>query len=271
MTKDRLSHSVRWIHEVKVEGEVAFRAGRRGSELVADWPGLGTLTCAKDGSGASFEPSPGASPRDIGKLQRAQVRGLLRDLAGQITVHASAAAIGEHAVLFVGLSGAGKSTAAAEMCFGHGAQLLADDATSLEVAPSGVFVLPSEEEHWLTHHSRTALGIAPSPDEAGLEKRNLAAPKVARRPYPLALVVALRFDPSISRAVLRPLRGGDAARLMLEAAIRFDVEDGEARCRELEQLTTIYRCAPFFELARPVIAPGGVAAFIHDALGFQRS
>ncbi len=36
MTKDP---SVRWFHEIKVDGEVAYRAGKQGNHMVAVWPG----------------------------------------------------------------------------------------------------------------------------------------------------------------------------------------------------------------------------------------
>jgi hypothetical protein len=270
MTKVSASRSIRWIHEVKVDGALAFRAGKLGTDLIAHWPGLGTLTCGHDGNGATFVPSAGASSRAIGKLQRAQVRGLLRDLEGKLTVHASAVAIDARAVLFLGADGAGKSTAAAEMCFGHGAHLFADDAASFEVGPAGAYLVHSEEDHWLTRESRTALGIPHPPGAAGGEKRDLHATNVAREPCPLALVVALRFDPSVAAPAMRSLRGVDAARLLLESAIRFDVDDGAARGRELEQLTTVYKSAPFLELVRPVCEPGGVAAFVLDALGQRK-
>jgi hypothetical protein len=271
MTKANAGGSIRWIHEVKVEGALAFRAGKRGTEMIAQWPRLGTLTCRRDGSGATFAPVAGASDRALGKLQRAQVRGLLRDLAGQLAVHASAVAVEGHAVLFLGSDGAGKSTAAAEMCLGQGARMFADDAASLQVGPAGVDVVPFEEDHWLTRASCRALGIPPRRGAARGDKRELRASKVASDPCPLTLVVALRFDPSVKSAHLRPLRGIDAARLLLEAVIRFDVEDGEARGRELEQLMTVYNRTPFFELVRPLRAPGGVAAYVLDALAKGQS
>jgi hypothetical protein len=259
------SGSTRWIHEIKVDGTVAFRAGRRGDSMVADWPGMGTLMCAHDGTSATFVPVEGAAEKIVGKLERAQVRGLLRDLAGQPAVHASAVALEGRGVLFLGSDGAGKSTAAAEMCVHHGGLLLADDAASLQVDGDVVTLLPSESEHWLTPASRDALRV-PHPAGGEEEKRELQAARVATSAVPLALTVALRFDPSASGPTVRRPRGGDGARWLLEAAIRFDLEDGAARRRELEQLMTVYQGAPFLEIVRPTHKPGGVAAFVLSAL-----
>jgi hypothetical protein len=269
MSKPVQRRSVRWIHELRVDGAIAFRTGKQGNDLVAHWPGKGTLTCASDGSNARFVAVTSASRQTIGKLQGAQVRGLLRDLAGQPSVHGSAVNIGGRAVLFLGSDGAGKSTAAAEMCLLHNAEMLADDGVALDVGSRGVHVVPSEDEHWLTRESCIALGVHSS---AALgQKRRMLALKVGREPCPLALVLALRFDDSVSRAVLLPARGVDAARWLLEGSIRFDVEDGAARWRELEQLNAVYNCAPFLQLLRPARDPGRVAEVVLEALGRGRS
>jgi hypothetical protein len=90
MTKRSVTGSIRWIHEERVEDAVSFRVGKRGTKMVADWPGLAKLTCAHDGSDPVLKPAPGASRRDLGKLQGGQVRALLWDLRGQLALHASA-------------------------------------------------------------------------------------------------------------------------------------------------------------------------------------
>lgn len=271
MTKASPAGSVRWIHEERTDDAVTFRAGKRGSEMVADWPGFARLTCARDGTATHFAPAAGASRRKIGKLRRGQVRALLRDLSGGLALHASAVAIDGRGVLFLGSDGAGKSTAAAELCLRFGAQMFADDAASLEVGAAGVFVLPGEAEHWLTRESCAVLGIPSRRGGAtGDDKRNVRASIVSLEPCPLSLVVALRFDPSITAGALRPLRGSEAARWLLDAAVRFDVEDAAARRRELEQLTAVYRHAPIFELVRGTGAPGDVATFVLGELAGRK-
>jgi hypothetical protein len=267
MTKGSTSGSVRWIHEVRVDDAVTFRRGKLGSRMVADWPGFARLTCARDGSAATLVPAAGVSRRAIEDLRGGPVNALLRDLAGQLALHASAVAIEGKAVMFLGENGAGKSTAAAEMCLGHRAQMLADDVALLEIGEAGVDVLPSDGRHWLTRESCLALGIPQPRAGASGDKRELRSSNIAGGPCPLALVVALCFGPSLATATLRPLRGSDAARLLLAAAIRFDVEDARARRREFEQVTTVYRRAPFLELVRPAKAPGEVGSFVLDALG----
>jgi hypothetical protein len=271
MTNRNGRQSISWTHEVKLDNRVQFRTGTRGTGLVAEWPGLGKLACRRDGSSAKFTAYSGVLPQTIGKLQRGQVRALLCDLRGGLAVHASAVAVEGRAVLFVGSSGAGKSTAAAHLCLAHGAQLLADDATLIEVGTnSGSRVLPCEDDLWLTPDSCFALGI-PEHRLAGTgNKRFLRASNVAERPWPLSLVVVLRFEPSQATSTWRPLRGGDAALSLLAAAFRFDVEDAAARKREFEQVTTVYRHVPFVEWVRGRGGQSDVATLVLAALALQR-
>ena len=254
---------VRWFHEDRVEDEVRFRVGRSETGLVAEWPGLATLACASDGTQARLTAASGVSRRALAKLRSGHVRTLLRDLAGELGLHASAVSIQGRAVVFLGPSGAGKSTAAAEMCFRHGAQLLADDATALEIDGARVRVLPSERRHWLTPDSCRVLEVTRS---ATRDKRAVRPATVARQAIPLVMVVALRFDPSGAAPAENPLRGSQAARWLLEAAVRFDVEDARARRRELEQVTSVYEHATCIELVRPADAPGPVASWVFRAL-----
>ncbi len=262
---DESDSSVRWIHELRVDGAVAFRTGKCGTDLVADWPGLGRLTCDRDGGSVAFAAEAGAPPRAVEKLRRGQVRGLLRDLAGGLAMHASAVAVNGCAVLFLGSDGAGKSTAAAEMCLQCDARLLADDVTLLEIQADRAQVLPGEGEHWLTRESCRALGLA-LPSRSPRNKRDFPAARIGRESCPLALTVALRFQPHGAAAIVRKVRGTCAAKQLLEATLRFDVEDTAARRRELEHVTVVYSSAPFVELVRPLRAPGGVATFVMDAL-----
>jgi len=266
MTQEIEAGSVRWIHEVRVDGAVTFRRGKLGDRMVADWPGFARLTCERDGRDARLVPAGGVSSSALDTLHGAPINALLHDLAGKLALHASAVAIDGRAVLFVGANGSGKSTAAAELCLRHGAELLADDAALLEMDATGVFVLPSEGCHSLTSESYVALGLSPSTLASDGDKGQLRPSNVAPSPCPLAVVVALRFGPARTHAALLPLRGGDAARLLLAATIRFDIEDGRARRRDFEQVAAIHSGTPFLELSRPTDAPGAVAPFILDVL-----
>ncbi|MBV9947651.1 MAG: hypothetical protein JOZ69_12430 [Myxococcales bacterium] len=265
MTNARPSRSVRWIHQNAVDGVILFRRGKCGDRMVADWPGLARLTCAHDGSAARLVPATGASRRTVDGLRGPPVNALLRDLAGHLGFHASAVAVDGKAVMFLGESGAGKSTAAAEMCLRHGAQVLADDATLLEVG-TDVEVLPGDRGHWLTRESCLALGVPGPKSSEACAKRVLRTRRVDAAPCPLRLVVALSMSRDLTSTVARLIGGAAVARTLLESVIRFDVEDPVARRREFEQLSTVHARTPFLELRRPEGAPGFVAPFVLEAM-----
>jgi hypothetical protein len=257
---------IRWVHEVRVGSEVTFRRGKCGNRLVADWPGVARLTCAPDGTEAVLTHASGVAEDPVETIGSAPVQALLRDLAGHLALHASAVVLDGRAVLFLGESGVGKSTAAAEMCLHHGAHLLADDTALLEMAGDRVDVLPSEGQHSLSEQSRVALGIAEPGSIDSDTKLRLPSPRIARAGVPLSAVFALRFSAGDLARAVRSLRGAEAATLLLSSVIRFDVEDAQARRRDLEQLAAVYGRVPFFELGRRKEEPGMLAGLVLEAL-----
>jgi hypothetical protein len=227
--------------------------GRQGQRLVAEWPDLARLTCNPGGTGVRLTPIGGASARSVAKL-KGVVKALLGDLRGGLGVHASSVALDGRAILLLGTSGSGKSTAAAELCLRHGARLLADDAAVLEERAGVVKVVPSEDRHFLSQESTEALDLRRT--VARTDSKTFVRPAAAgSRVYPLALVVCLRFDDDIEQPVSRPLAGADAAQRVLGAMFRFDVGD---RRHELDRLMRVYAQAPFVEIARPRSAPSVV-------------
>ena len=268
-SKETGRQGVVWIHEVRVDDEVTFRVGRRDGMMIAEWPGLAVLRCTPDGTSSRLTPASGASRTSIEKLRHGHVKALRRDLAGQLGAHASAVAFEGRAVVFMGPSGAGKSTIAAQMCLRHGAELLADDVVLFDLTERGVRVIPGEREHWLDRNSCLAVGVTPAKAESSDVKQKVLARRVAHRTCDLALTVVLAVDPAVDRPELRSIPGGDAARLLLQSVIRFDVEDVAARRRELEQITRIFGGAPTLELVRPPGKNCSIAPLVIGALSVE--
>ncbi|HEY4016787.1 MAG TPA: hypothetical protein VGM06_25805 [Polyangiaceae bacterium] len=238
-----------------------------GDHLVAEWPGVARLTCARDGSEAVLTRVTAVAEPAEDTLESASVRALLRDLAGHLALHASAVAIDGRAVLFLGQSGAGKSTAAAEMCLRHRAQMLADDTALLQMEAGRVEVLPSEALHALNDESCVALGMHQATNGDESTKAQVPSSRVATAAHPLAAIFVLRFTEGSEVARARPLRGTEVVEPLLSSVIRFDVEDAQARRRDFEQLATLYERVPVFELARPAKDPGMIAVHLLDTLG----
>lgn len=265
LRSDAPPKDVVWIHDVREGGVLRYRMGRRGSALVAEWPRIATLTCSESGRHAQLLPAPGC-PRGALEKLRGVVKAMLGDLRGGIAIHASAVRLGGQGILLLGDAGAGKSTAATQLCREHRARLLADDAALLEVRAGVMRIVPTEHSHYLTPASAAALGVRLPRARLASGKARVRPEVVGQRPARVAAVVALRFDDKLRSALVRRLSGAHAALRLLSAMFRFDVEN---RRRELERVSSLYEQASFLEISRPRAQPD-VVGLILSAVGDLR-
>jgi hypothetical protein len=238
--------AIRWIQQWPPEGEAAFRIGRCGDELFADWPGLATLHAARSGDWSELVPAPGADPRLIGKFHSGFVRALLGHLRGKLTLHASAVLIDGAAVVLLGESGSGKSTTAADLCANSGASLLADDTATIDHG-DGVVVTPNEETSWLTAEAFAAVGgVGIEGRKSPWEPRSRAADAA-----PLAAMIELVFDREISAPTIARVGGHDAFTTLSQAMVRFVLDEPALVLADFEQLATLAERVPLYLLRRP--------------------
>lgn len=252
-----------WSGEHVVDGQVLFRIGRSGDELVAEWPGLCELRSDRRGQRVSFVPAEGADERIVGKVRAGLGAALVRHLHGETSLHASAVERQHLALGFLGASGAGKSTLAAWMCHRRGWALVADDIVSLRVEERATLVVPTERDHWLDRGSRAALDLRSTETDTETEKEPIAAPVVAREPARLKALVALAYgaDQGVS---LSRLRGQRALGALLPCLVRFVLDEPDVQIAEMKRLEDVLAHAPLYELR----APRDLAALPHvvDAL-----
>lgn len=235
-----------WVADYEEDGQVWFRIGTLGHEVIAEWSGLATLIAERDGKNPRLTFRPGADPRDIEKIRRGSAWLLLRQLEGNLAMHGSAIAKDGKAIVFLGRSGAGKSTIAAAMCF-RGAELLADDAVAIEPGSGAKTwtVLPREIDHWLDAPAIVALGREPS----GGVKEPLRASHPAQVPARLVAFVELSFaegEPSAS-----PLHGIEAVGTLVPQVARFVLDEPERQRSELDLLHSMVDAVPIIKLERP--------------------
>ena len=171
--------------------------------------------------------------------------------------------MGRRGVLLLGASGAGKSTAAAELCLRHGGRLLADDAALVDERGGTLRVVPSEGRHYLSQASAASLGVPLRGRSTAAGKAGLRAARTSAQSVPVALAAVLAFDDALDSAVSRPLGGAAAALVVLGSLYRLDVGDPRP---ELDRVTRLYAQARFVEIARPRRAPG-VVPHVLAALG----
>jgi hypothetical protein len=243
-----------WISEKLEDGQAAFRIGRAGDELVADFVGLGLLRANSTGTSSSFEPSVGADPIALDKLREGLIPALLRHLHRELTLHGAAVTVEGRAIACVGISGAGKSTFAARLCSDRGALLLADDTTAIDFVGSTPTVLPTERVHWLISGRAT-----PHPEE-GDTKEAVAPRALASASSPLVLVCRLRFDDAVVGPRVTRLRGHDAFEALVPSVVRFAIDDRQAHLREAEQLGSLVRSVPVYDVVRSHRGEASLAA-----------
>ncbi|MBX3202250.1 MAG: hypothetical protein KF894_29235 [Labilithrix sp.] len=233
-----------WLAEHVDEGEVCFRVGRCGDDVVAEWGGLATLTARRDGTDVRLHFDPDADPRDVKKIERGSAWLLVRHLRDRLGLHGAAVSFDGDAVVLLGRSGQGKSTLAAAACR-RGAALLADDAVGLDEMASGWEVIPNELDHWLDAASRQALG-ASSVEAAKLPLRASRAAEAGAR---LVAFVDLAFVDGPPRLV--SLGGIAAVGTLVPQVARFILDEPERQRRELDLLHSIVAVTPVFRLERP--------------------
>lgn len=235
---------VRWIGEVAADGDVAFRIGRDGDELVAEWIDLCELRADRRGERVSLAAHPDADPRVIAKVERGLGAALVRQLRGETSLHASTVSKGGRAVAFLGRSGAGKSTLAAHACGARGFELLADDVVAVHLHDARADALPTEADHWLDAASRARLGL-PAGDDG---KHPVAARRVASAPARLVALVALGADTASEHVELVRLRGHAALAALVPCLVRFVIDEPEEQIHELERASSLVARVPLFEL-----------------------
>ncbi len=236
-----------WFAELRVDGAVAYRLGRDDTWLFAEWADVGSLRCDRAGGSAVFTADPSADPKMVAKVRGGIAEALLRHLQGKLTLHACAVAFDRSAIACIGPAGAGKSSAAAELCTRPGYALLSDDMARLELDAGQCFVTPSDAEHFLHGDARDALAI-----ERGAEdlKVYVSATRIALDPARLRALVALEFT-EVDSPSLRRLRGHDLLATIIPCIPRMLVDDPMLQARELSQLRALCDIVPVYALSRP--------------------
>jgi len=245
------SERVIWLSEQRVGSSLVARIGRRGDDLLAEFPGTGVLTANLKSSRANFEPVRGANELAVKKINASLVTALLRHLRGGLTLHASATGIGESAVAFVGPSGSGKSTMAAALCARPDTQLVADDTIAFELDEDSfstfdVDVSPTQAEAWLLPDALRFLGFQGD----GSEKVPVSLRNPTKTRLSLRAIVGLVFDARAHQPTIRSLRGHEAFQLLSSSVIRFVIDDPAAQAREFEQLCRVAHSCKILELRR---------------------
>lgn len=241
---------IEWKGEYREEGELVFRVGREGDTFVAEWTDYGTLRSDPTGRDVRFEPAPGADPLDLERLRTGFASALVRQLRGELSLHASVCHRGGRAIVFAGVSGAGKSSLAAALCALPGVSLGRDDFAPIDWQGETPMVVPGDAYHRVHEEAATALGLA---EERAYSdgKLRVPAPRAATEPARLAALVTLVFDDAAVVPTLRRLHGQGAIAPLVTSVMRFAIDEPARHMHELMMFERLYRSAPVYELRRP--------------------
>jgi hypothetical protein len=212
--------------------KVRFAVERRGREVWGDWPEGYTLEDA-----CTYLLGP--------------VIGFVLRLRGVTCLHASAVAIGEHAIALVGSPGAGKSTTAA--AFAHyGFSVIADDVVALVEDRENFLIPPGYPRVNLWPDSARALfgsekALAPITPTWGKLYLPLAdnGTSFASKPLPLRAIYILGArEAALPAPIVEALAGADAlAELVANTYVNY-LLDRTMRSQEFDLLSRVVASIP---------------------------
>ena len=224
------------LDEARTIGPHWFLAQDR---LVLGIPGVVRMMI-RGGDELIYAVEPGASHEDAAIFLTGTGMGILLHQRREIVLHASAVRVGDHAVLFCGPSGEGKSTLAAALGeAGHG--LVADDLCRIELregAPPLVHCDGRRLRLWEDATQR--LGLAArrgAPVRAAIRKYYVEPRAVAGRPLPIGAIYALREARAPFAPGLHAPNPVDAALIVRRNAYR------PLLVREMDQRQLYFRAA----------------------------
>jgi len=201
-------------------------------------------------------PEEGAEEKGFRFLVSGIAIGLLLHLRGFITLHASAVAIQDRAVAFVGHTGMGKSTTAAAL-HSRGHSIVTDDLLVLDTAGDSVQVYPGFPHLKLTSESITKSANedpnhVPKIDPEG-PKHSFAAEKNFRdEPLPLRCIYVLDYQEDGSSAPFsEAIKGKDACiELVRNSYVARLLPEEAVSPKHLKQSADIAQAVPVRRLYR---------------------
>jgi len=250
----------RLLRRVENEGSVWLRieAVHGGTSYV--FPELGTFIVQPDSRRVTCCPDVGTQSYTMWHLLLDQVLPLHLASQGEFVLHASSVATGDEphgrAILFLGESGAGKSSTAIG-CSLVGATLLGDDFALISLDADPPAVTPANVGVRLWEEMVGAI----SPDEPGVPVAEFTSkmrvfPSPAIRavtdPLPIGALVFLGPRlPAASEPLLENISSAKAFVHLLESSYRVTVADHEDRLRAMDQAARLVNSVPSVRLRMP--------------------
>lgn len=203
----------------------------------------------KQGREIVVDLAPGADPSLLRVLLAGRMMAFLLRQRGWLPLHTSGVMLRGKAVLFLGASGAGKSTVAAAF-HARGHQVITDDVGPVRVTPDGECILcPAGSLLRLRDDSRAVLG-GTGPEGAFQWDKHVFDLSGDRRVdlAPVRLIYVLADGESLRQELIRPL---DAATMLSRTSfIKHGRMNKEALAIHLRDCSAVASAVPVFRLTR---------------------
>jgi hypothetical protein len=173
-------------------------------------------------------------------------------LSGQCVLHASAVQTDGRAVGFMGSSGMGKTTLAAQCC-AAGARILSDDVLRVEVADGRAWCFSGSSELRLrAAAAELAASLTASARRSTVDERQAVRPPAAAPGrHPIGALVVPICDRDLERARIERLRGPDAVRELVRFPRTLGWIDGERARRDFAVLAALAELVPVYRATLP--------------------
>jgi hypothetical protein len=249
--------TARWFHAWPgPQASTWVRFGRVPHGFLIEFPDLARFSLAADGSAVDVEPLGETPAYTVRHLLLNQVLPVVLGRRGRLVLHASAIAIDDAVIAFVGRSGVGKSTLAAACC-GAGARLVTDDALVLvEGGDTQIWTaVPSYASLRLSADISELLPWAAGPGErvAHYSDKARFGPehglvRFERASLPLTRVFVIE-EAVGAGVIVEPLTGHRATLSLATHVFRLDIEDAgetiqvfDALARVVPMITVVRFC-----------------------------
>ena len=228
----------------------AWRSAENGSYRLLHWDGV---DCTVSADGHHVRMTSSGSSADPDEFLAGTVLALAWRLRGELCLHASAVSIGGRAVLFVGESGAGKSTIAAALAV-RGHRVIADDLVVIS-ADHEARAARSEGVHLRLRQSGVALlerfaerRLPWRPSPSG-EYMDLDVGPAPGEPAPIEILCFLHRE-SATRGRLRmaDIGGADTAMALIFDSWASRLQDRALRQQEFEHVTRLVHAVRAIQL-----------------------
>lgn len=250
--------SCHWLnHWYSLDGSTWLSFARLDGRYLLRFPAYADFVVSADGRNVSCYPRGSCPPETMRHLLLNQVIPVVLSHLGKLVLHASACAMPQGVIAFMGMTGAGKSTLAAS--FGvQGYAVLTDDCLLVEERDQEIMTVPSypglrlwpETVMALFEHGPVLHPLAHYTDKKRLliDQEQFEGPLSLRAIYVLAQPDSLQNTNGVT---ITPLPASDALLETVKHAFQLDITDRRKLGQAFRQYEWLARSIPFFKLSYP--------------------